>query len=56
MEKPKRIKDYLKVRREGGSIVLTVGSVIPRDWQLVTIEERKRPADNKRLILITRID
>lgn len=38
MENAKRL---LSVRKEGGSRVLTVSSVLPRNWQLVEISVLK---------------
>lgn len=33
----KGLKGYYKVRREGGSVVLTVGRLIPSEWALVQL-------------------
>ena len=50
-----KTKDYLKVRQEGGSTVLTVGKHIPKEWQLVVIRERRRPSENVRVLEVKRI-
>ena len=47
--------DYVKVRREGGTIVLTVGKRIPPDWKLVSIKERKCSDENKRILEIKKV-
>jgi len=36
---------YKKVRKEGGSIVLSVGSLLPTDWKVVKIIPLKDESD-----------
>ena len=33
-----KLYDYKKVRLEGGSVILTMGKNIPKEWKLVKIE------------------
>ena len=44
------VSTFKKVRREGGSTVLTVGKLVPSYWRLVSIKELSRP-DRKTIVL-----
>ena len=39
MNKPATHSQYKKLWRSGGSRVLAVGTLLPKDWQLVRVEK-----------------
>ena len=36
-KKQTRNREFKRVRLEGGSVVITLGSVVPSDWQMVKV-------------------
>ena len=47
--------NFVKVRREGGSTVLTVGSLIPAEWKLVEIIEKSCKAPGHKVLEIVKV-
>lgn len=54
MQAQKKSK-YVKVRLEGGSVVLTVGSAIPKDWKLVEIIVKASKDGLRRVLTIVKV-
>ena len=40
--KNEKLTDYKKVRIEGGSVILTLGKIVPRNWRLVQLQVLER--------------
>ncbi len=54
MQAQKKSK-YVKVRLEGGSVVLTVGSSIPKDWKLVEVATQVSKDGQRRVLTIVKV-
>lgn len=46
---------YKKVRREGGSIVIAVGKLIPDEWKIVKLTTVGKPTDKSVTIKFDRM-
>ena len=46
---------YKKVRKEGGSLVIAVGSLIPAEWKLVKLSLVGRPSEKAVTIKFTKV-
>ena len=60
IESDKIIKDdvagkFVKVRREGGSTVITVGELIPSDWNIAELHLRGTTASGTILLSVRRV-
>ena len=51
----KKRRKFIKVRREGGSVVLTLGDSIPKDWKLVEVIEKASKDSHKRVLEIVKV-
>ncbi len=46
---------FIKVRLEGGSVVLTLGKIIPKEWKLVEIKVKASKDGDKRVLTIAKV-
>lgn len=51
----KQRSKYIKVRSEGGSVVLTLGKIIPKEWKLVEITVKASRDGDKRVLTIVKV-
>jgi hypothetical protein len=48
--KPTRARQFVTVRREGGSAVVTLGNIVPPDWKLIErieLDKNLKPTPDK---------
>lgn len=54
-QRERRYNPYRRVRTEGGSVVITMGAVIPKDWNMVEVKVLGEPTDKEVVIKFRKV-